>query len=102
MKLRLTRSGGIAGVRLAAEVDTDALGAADADELRRLLRDARLFERQARPAGAAAVGADRFVYRIAVEEGGRRRDVEIDEQSLPGEARPLIERLLALARRGRR
>jgi hypothetical protein len=98
MRIRLERSGGFAGVKLSSSVDTEKLSPDDARQLRKIVEGATFFElpnviKSSRPI------PDRFLYRIQIEEGGRTKEVEVDEASLPNQLKPLVERLLEAARR---
>jgi hypothetical protein len=97
MKVRLVRTGGIAGIRLAAETDSARLPEEGARHLARLVEDSGVL---ALPAGATArpTGPDRFAYRLTVETEGRVHTVEIAEEDLPPALTPLIGWLVSQAR----
>lgn len=99
MKIRFTRSGGLAGARLVVALDTEKLAADEADRLRRLVTAA-----VARPIVHKKIpgGADRFRYRIEVEEDDRKREIEIDESSVCDDWRPLLDYLTEAARAARK
>ena len=68
MKVRLSRSGGFAGIRRSYELSDDALAPADAARLHAAVARAR--SAAARPAAPGpARGADRFRYELAVDDG---------------------------------
>ncbi|MBZ5551090.1 MAG: hypothetical protein LAO21_00105 [Acidobacteriia bacterium] len=98
MRIRLQRSGGFAGIKLSSSVDTEELGADQAGRITKMVEGAAFFElpdtlKSARPM------PDRFVYRIQVEEGGRVKEVEVDEASLPDQLKPLVQHLVEAARK---
>lgn len=99
MKVRLVRSGGFAGVRFKAELDSVRLPEEGAQRLARLVKDSGVL---ALPAGGAArpAGADRFAYRLTVETEGREHTVEIGEQEVPPALEPLIAWMMSEAREG--
>ena len=97
MKVRLVRSGGIAGMRLATEADSSRLPQEGARSLARLVEESGILSL---PAGAPAppAGADRFAYRVTVETEGSERTVEIAEEDLTPALEPLIDWLVSQAR----
>ena len=97
MKVEYVRTGGVAGIRLTATLDTETLPHAEADRLRRLVAAARLFDQPAsRPSPAPET--DRFQYRVTVEEGDRIKKIELDESSVPETLQPLLDYLTDCAR----
>lgn len=94
MKVRLERSGGIAGLTVVAEVDTDAPGCAPelADQARTAL--AAKAPRRRRPSGAA----DRFQYDLVVDEAGATKRFTFGESDIPVGLEPLVRALMPLAR----
>jgi hypothetical protein len=97
MKVRLVRSGGVAGIRLATELDSDRLPEEGARRLARLVEDSGIL---ALPAGvpAPASGPDRFGYRLTVETEGREHSIEVAEERMTPALAPLIEWLVSSAR----
>ncbi len=100
MRIHFERSGGFAGLRLEATVDTETLPAETADTLRQLVRAAHVFDLPALMAPANP-GADRFCYQLTIEDRGRRRVIEACESAIPGELQPLLRFLTARARSAR-
>jgi hypothetical protein len=97
VKVEFARTGGVAGIRLTATLDTELLPCDEADRLRRVIADAALFDlptllksRTRRP--------DQFQYRVTVEEGDRIKKVELDESSVPEKLQPLLDYLTDCAR----
>ena len=97
MRITFLRTGGFAGMRLSSTVDTQALPAEDARLLEALVETAGFFKLPA-SIPAPAGGADRFQYHIAVEAPAGQHAVDVSETALPNELKPLVERLMALAR----
>ncbi|MGH2767239.1 MAG: protealysin inhibitor emfourin [Actinomycetota bacterium] len=98
VKIEFQRSGGFAGTTLATSVDAGDLPQTEAEELGELVERAdlpALSERPRRPGGP-----DRFQYDLAVTLGDRRYQVTVGEAEVPETLRPLLDRLLELARRG--
>jgi hypothetical protein len=99
MRVRFERSGGFAGTKLACDVDDACLTPAERQELCDLVGQADFF---ALPAslGGEARGADRFTYRVSVEDGARSRTVTAREEALPEGLVDLVEWLAERARHG--
>lgn len=93
MKVEFCRTGGVAGTRLTATLDTERLPLQEADRLRRLISAASFFD-QPTSLKSSTSGADRFQYQVTVEEGDRIKKVEIDESCVPRTFQPLIDYLL--------
>ena len=97
-RIDFVRSGGLAGLSLAASVDASTLdpeaAAAVRDALDRV--DLGALSQQGRRAPSAP---DRFQYDITVTtDDGRSQTVTLEESDVPGELRPLIDALMPLAR----
>ena len=93
MRIEFSRSGGVAGIRLTATLDTERLTPQEAARLRRLISTACFFD-QPSSLKSSTSGADRFQYQVTVEEGDRIKKVEIDESCIPRTFQPLIDYLL--------
>lgn len=95
--VRLTRSGGVAGLTLVASVTLDDLPAATLTEVSTALRGLSQPARRAssvRPAGAT----DRFQYDLVVEEpDGSRQCFSAREGEVTAEMQTLLEVLLPMA-----
>ena len=89
MRITLVRSGGVAGMRREAHLDTAHLDRERAEEIRRLVEAAAVVAPQA--AGASRRAADRFRYTLTVDDGRRRHDWTFDEEETPERLRPLLE-----------
>lgn len=96
MKIEFERTGGFAGMRLAAALDTDAMPGAEAAALLQLVAAAAFFQLPAAIA-AAKRQPDRFHYRLTATAAGTTHTVEVDEEALPPRLRPLVEKLSAAA-----
>lgn len=101
MQVQWERTGGFAGMRMTATVDSESLSEEEARELRALVGQARFFELP-EEIGGPAEGADRFIYILTVEMEGRRHSVRTSEATAPPELRSLIRWLTNAARKGRR
>ncbi len=101
MKVEFVRTGGVAGVRLTATLDTEMLPPEETDRLRRLIAAASFFE-QPTSRQSPIREADRFQYRVTVEDGDRVKKVEMNESSVPEACRPLLDYLIDSARTARK
>ncbi len=90
MRVHITRHGGIAGLKLSADVATTDLDAGKAERAEQAVT--RLLDE---PAATSPPQPDRFRYEISVPE--RRASVTVNEQDVPDDLRPLIELALKAA-----
>ncbi len=101
MRIHFERTGGFAGMRMTATVDTESLPAEEGGELQELVEAAGFFDLPA-VITIGAPGADRFRYKLTVEAEGQRHTVEVGEAAAPEALRPLLQRLTAVTRSTRR
>lgn len=100
MKVRFVRSGGFSGIRLGVTLDTEALPPGEADRLDSLVAAASFFDQPASLTSPGR-GADCCQYLVTVEDGDRKKQVDMDDLSVPDVLRPLLEYLLESARTAR-
>jgi hypothetical protein len=100
MRIQFERTGGFAGMRVAATIDTDSLEPEAGRELQALVEAAKFFDLPAK-AAASDAGTDQFHYTITVEAEGRQHRVEASDPSIPESLQPLLRRLTVLARSAR-
>jgi emfourin len=98
MRVRLERSGGFAGARLAVDVEEASLPPDDRAALRDLVRACDFFSLPPRLGGAAT--PDAFGYRLAVEDGGRAHTVTARDEGMPDGLCALVDFLVERARGG--
>ena len=98
MRVSFERTGGFAGMRMTAALDSDSLSPDEQRDLRDMIETAGFFQLPKRII-APTPGADRFIYRVTVEAEGQRHTVEMGEAAIPPPLRPLLERLTTAARR---
>ena len=96
MRIEFQRSGGYAGTVLATSIDTGELPDPQAEELTQLVERADLPALAGRPRAPGA--PDRFQYDLAVTLEDDRYEVTLGEAEVPETARPLLDRLVELAR----
>lgn len=97
MKIYFERTGGFAGMRMTATVNTESLSPDKARELRDMVDAAAFFDLPALIA-APTLEADRFRYKLTVEVEGRRHTVEMSDAAVPDALRPLLQKLTVAAR----
>ncbi len=98
MRIEFERVGGVAGIRLRGSIDTDVLPPEEAKSWQALVEKAQLGHmRQSSRAGGRT--RDSFEYWLTVKNGGKRSSVRMTDETLPPSATPLIDRLLALAKK---
>ena len=100
MIIHIQRSGGFTGMSPHTVIDTDQLGPQERQELQGLVELSGFFSADVKPIPDKGQ-ADRFNYRISIEDGTRQRTVELDESEIPEAWQPLIQRINMLARRFR-
>jgi hypothetical protein len=100
MKIHFERTGGFAGMKLKASLNSESLPARSMQHLRRLLEESRFFELPLR-LESHEIRPDRLQYRVTVENNNCVHTVQTSEDAIPQEMRPLLEWLTAAARRQR-
>lgn len=75
MRLRIERHGGFSGLPAVGERDGSELTAGEHQALRRLL--------QSPPSAAPSPGADRFHYKVTVEDENGTRELQVPEHAMP-------------------
>ena len=101
MRIEFERSGGFAGLRLAATIEADELSVEEAEELCKLVEEAGFFDLPARIAGPNAQ-PDQFMYKVTVETEARRHTVQLENTAPTPELQPLLDWLSRAVRRRRR
>jgi hypothetical protein len=102
MKINFVRSGGMAGTRLALELDTERLPPEDAERLRRLVESSDFFELEQGQAGSANL-PDRFQFLLEIKsQVWGEHSLVVSEMAVPEDLRPLLQELTTLALERRR
>ena len=97
-KIIFERTGGFAGIRLAAEIKMDDLPEDQKREIIELLDETDFDELPEKLSGKMPV-PDEFVYSITVNSREKEHRVLSGESSLPNELQPLIGILETIAKR---
>ena len=100
MRLKLTRTGGFAGIMPPpVEVDTASLPKKEAQRVEALVADAKFFDLP-KTLQAAKPQPDRFQYSLKIaHEDGREHVVTCDEEAVSGELRELLYAVQNLKRK---
>jgi len=97
-RIKFERSGGFAGIRIAAEIEVNLLPEDQKKEILELLDEVDFEELPENLAGKMLI-PDEFVYSIIVESGQREYNVMAGESALPNNMRPLIEILEGITKK---
>ncbi|MBI3803982.1 MAG: hypothetical protein HY282_09510 [Nitrospirae bacterium] len=98
-QLLFERSGGLAGIRATARVDSRSLSPKEAQQLRDLLDQAGFLGLREEIAGAPK--PDEFSYLITVDIDGQIHTVRTTDTAAPPQLKPLIDWLNKRARSGK-
>src|SRR5512139_2550561 len=90
MRIEYERTGGFAGIRLAATIDTATLPADQARALQSMIEAAHFFDIAA-GIPLPVRGADQFNYHVTIEDGGRRHTVDVGEAAASPELQALLQ-----------
>lgn len=85
-------------MRTDVTLDTESLPPEEARRLLEMVESSGFFNLPAKfPAPRS--GADYFLYRVIVEDKGKKHTVEVSEPSVPAELRPLLKSLTTYAKK---
>lgn len=96
-RIKFERTGGFAGMRLAADIDLDDLPEEQAKQLREMLDDANFDELPEKLMKGDQV-PDGFTYSITVESEKVQHTVITGDTSAPAKLQPLLDLLSQIAR----
>ena len=97
-RIKFERSGGFAGIRLAADIDVDELPEDQKREVLKLLDDMDFDELPEKLSGKMPI-PDEFVYSIIVESSKKEYKVLAGESAIPDNMHPLLEILEGITKR---
>ena len=97
-QIKFERTGGFAGIRLAADIELNKLPEDQKKEILNLLDEMDFEDIPEKLSGKMPI-PDEFVYSIVVESEKREYKVLSGESALPQEMQPLIEILEGIAKR---
>jgi len=96
-RIKFERTGGFAGIRLAADIELDEMPKEQTEEILEMLDDMDFDELPEHLTGKSNV-ADGFNYCITVKSDKREHTVTADESAIPEKMEPLLELLTKIAR----
>ena len=91
--VRFQRTGGLAGIKIAVDTDTDELSPAQGEMVRALLAAP-----DSQPPPRAPGAPDRFTYELTIDDGRQQRLLRWPETAVPDDVRPLIAELTTRSR----
>ena len=97
-RIKFERTGGFAGIRLAADFDLNDLPEDQKEEVLKLLDDLDLDELPEKYANTMLI-PDEFVYSITIESEAHEYKVMAGESAVTGDMQSLIEILERMAKR---
>ena len=97
-KIKFERTGGFAGIRLAAEIEMDELPEEQRREILEMLDDMDFEELTDKITGEISF-PDGFVYAISIESEKREYRIVGGESTLPADMQPLVEILESITKR---
>jgi hypothetical protein len=92
VRVRFRRSGGLAGITIATDTDSDELSPAHSETIRALLGGPD------NPPASTPGAPDRFLYELQLDDGRRQRVLRWPETAVPDRVRPLIAELTTRSR----
>lgn len=84
MIIKIERSGGLAGIRKTAEIDSKNLPASLVTSARKLMNE------RERPLQMKSEGADYYNYKISIQDGKQRKVIECTQLNIQDELRSLV------------
>jgi hypothetical protein len=97
MKILVERTGGFTGIPMRSEVTIEDLALNEQQELTALIQASNFYMLPAR-IRSTQPGADRFQYRITLEDASTAKSIEVDEAGIPESLKTLVNRVFVLAR----
>ena len=97
VRVSFRRTGGLAGLAIGVDTDTDALPPDHRGVVRSLIAGPTGAAAPKSPPAGAPGGPDRFTYQLELDDGNRRRMLRWPETQVPEAARPLIAELTSRA-----
>lgn len=98
MDIHFERSGGFAGLHLSHDIGSSDLTPEEGNELNRLVNSSHFFDLPSE-LRATSPGADRYRYKLTLNNGPQQHTVAIDEAAVPENLRPLINWVTAKIRK---
>lgn len=96
MNIEFVRSGGFAGMRLTANIDSKKLPQDQAAALYKLVEEASFFDLPAEMKPDTP-GPDRFEYQVVINSKGKKNSITVSDAVIPDSLQPLVDYLTKLA-----
>jgi hypothetical protein len=90
MKVLYVQKGGLAGLTLSSNADTDLLSPDEKQKIEEMIAKAKFFDLPSKSPPPNPGAADYYLYKITVETEKRNHTVETTDLTMPPELRPLI------------
>jgi len=97
MRVSCKKTGGVAGLKISAEVDSDDLSPAERREMEELIERARPFDQASKPGGKST--PDQLQYEITVEDQGQKHSFVTNDATASDELLDLIDWVFDVARK---
>ena len=88
MHVKFERSGGFANIPLSAELDSSEMEPDRADELKRLVEEARPFDQ---PSTSNSNIPDDLHYRLTIEHGTQSKTINVSDNAAPDKLKSLLD-----------
>jgi hypothetical protein len=97
MRVSCKKTGGVAGLKISAEVDSEQLSPAQAHKMKELVERAKLFDQPPKPGGKSM--PDQFQYEITVEDQGKKHSFVTNDAAASEDVLDLVDWLFDAARK---
>jgi len=94
----LQRSGGFAGMITEIEIDSKDLDTYEVEHLKTMINRSDIFN-LAEPVTNSSIMPDQFQYKISMQQDGRKRELDLNEENVPDHLRNLITYILKKGRK---
>jgi len=94
----LQRSGGFAGMITEIEIDSKDLDTYEVEHLKTMINRSDIFN-LAEPVKNSSIMPDQFQYKISMQQDGRKRELDLNEENVPDHLRNLITYILKKGRK---
>ena len=101
LRISIERTGGVAGITIAATVDTKELSPDEAQKLLNMVKEADFFNLPPKITSRSPQ-PDRFQYELRAKQNGQQHTVTVSEEVMPAKLRPLVKWLMEAAREKRK
>lgn len=88
MRVKFERSGGFANVPLRADLDSAEMEPDRAEELKRLVEQARPFDQPSTPKSNVP---DDLHYEVTIEHGGQSKTINVSDTAAPDKLKSLLD-----------